>query len=166
MLEVKNVSVSYGNETIVDNISFAIQPKETVSIVGESGSGKSTLLKAIIGLLGDSGWISGGTITFDGINLASLKDDEMRKIRGAQIATVYQQAGRSMDPITKIGKQFYEAMVTKKKNHQKGITAVCHILYESTLNKKSGSNNKLIPSYTQRWNKSARCPCPGNGNES
>ncbi len=115
MLEVKNVSVSYGNETIVDNISFAIQPKETVSIVGESGSGKSTLLKAIIGLLGDSGWISGGTITFDGINLASLKDDEMRKIRGAQIATVYQQAGRSMDPITKIGKQFYEAMVTKKK---------------------------------------------------
>lgn len=115
MLEVNNVSVSYGNERIVNRVSFVIQPKETVSIVGESGSGKSTLLKAIVGLLDDNGWISGGTITFDGINLVSLKKDEMRRIRGTKIATVYQQAGRSMDPITKIYKQFHEAMLTKTK---------------------------------------------------
>lgn len=115
MLEVKNVSVSYGDKTIVDNLSISVQPRETVSIVGESGSGKSTLLKAILGLLGAEGWISGGTIEFEGRDLTSLGPEEMRKLRGAQIATVYQQAGRSMDPVTRIGKQFHEALLTKGK---------------------------------------------------
>lgn len=115
MLDIKNVSVSYGDKKIVDNLSISVQPKETVSIVGESGSGKSTLLKAILGLLGAEGWISGGTIEYEGMDLASLGPEGMRKLRGAQIATVYQQAGRSMDPVTRIGKQFHEALLTKEK---------------------------------------------------
>lgn len=113
MLEVKNLSVAYCDKQVVNQISFSVQDGETVSIVGESGSGKSTILRAIQGLLGSEGRIMEGDILFDGMELQTLKADEMRKLRGSTIATVPQQAGLSMDPIMKIGKQFHEAILTK-----------------------------------------------------
>lgn len=115
MLEIKNLSVSYGREEIIHSVSFSILPRETVSIVGESGSGKSTLLKAILGLMGQEGHITGGMVWYKGQDLSSLSKEEMRKLRGNQIGMVYQQAGRSMDPITKIGRQFHEALCTREK---------------------------------------------------
>ena len=115
VLEVKNLSVAYGTKQVVENISFRVNDGETVSIVGESGSGKSTILRAILGLMGQEGRIPDGSITFDEVELPTLKPEQMRKYRGAVIATVHQQAGLSMDPITKIGKQFHEAIRTKEK---------------------------------------------------
>lgn len=113
MLEVENVSVACGDKKILDQVSFSVGPGETVSIVGESGSGKSTLLKAITGLLADGVRLCKGTVTFEGMELSSMDPDGLRSLRGAKIAMVYQQAGRSMDPVTKIGSQFYEALRTK-----------------------------------------------------
>lgn len=115
MLEIKNISIAYNDRTVVEDVSFSVQPGETVSIVGESGSGKSTILRAVQGLLGREGRIVGGSVEFDGVSLPGLSNDEMRAYRGAVIATVPQQAGLSMDPITKIGKQFHEAILTKRK---------------------------------------------------
>ena len=115
MLEIKNISIAYNDRTVVEDVSFSVQPGETVSIVGESGSGKSTILRAVQGLLGREGRVVGGSVEFDGVSLLSLSNDEMRAYRGAVIATVPQQAGLSMDPITKIGKQFHEAILTKRK---------------------------------------------------
>ncbi len=115
MLKIKNLSVAYGSKKVVNNISFNVGAGETVSIVGESGSGKSTVLRAIQGLLGSEGEILSGGIEFDGAELSSLSSEQMRKLRGSVIATVPQQAGLSMDPITKIGRQFHEAMLTKWK---------------------------------------------------
>lgn len=115
MLEVKNLSVAYGKKQVVEDVSFSVTPGETVSIVGESGSGKSTILRAILGLMGQEGHILNGSITFDGVELPKLPPDKIRAYRGAVIATVQQQAGLSMDPITKIGKQIHEAICTKEK---------------------------------------------------
>ena len=56
MLEIKNISIAYNDRTVVEDVSFSVQPGETVSIVGESGSGKSTILRAVQGLLGREGW--------------------------------------------------------------------------------------------------------------
>ena len=92
MLEIKDLSVAYGNREIVHNVDFSVQPGETVCIVGESGSGKSTLLKAITGLLGQEGHITGGRIEFDGRNLAQSDPKEYRSLRGSRIAMVYQLA--------------------------------------------------------------------------
>ena len=115
MLEVKNLSVAYNGKPAVENVSFRVENGETVSIVGESGSGKSTVLRAIQGLLGREGSVTAGDILFDGASLPTLKPEQLRTLRGAVIATVPQQAGLSMDPITKIGRQFHEALSTKQK---------------------------------------------------
>lgn len=115
MLEIKDLSVSYGNREIVHNVDFSVQPGETVCIVGESGSGKSTLLKAITGLLGQEGHITGGRIEFDGRNLTQSDPKEYRSLRGSRIAMVYQHAGESMDPVMRIGRQFQEELSLKGK---------------------------------------------------
>ena len=115
MLEIKDLSVAYGNREIVHNVDFSVQPGETVCIVGESGSGKSTLLKAITGLLGQEGHITGGRIEFDGRNLAQSDPKEYRSLRGSRIAMVYQHAGESMDPVIRIGRQFQEELSLKGK---------------------------------------------------
>ena len=114
VLEVRNISIAYNEHMVIKDVSFSVQSGETVCIVGESGSGKSTILRAIQGLLGREGRVARGSIDFNGVALLSLNKEEMRKYRGAIIATVPQQAGLSMDPITKIGKQFHEAILTKK----------------------------------------------------
>ena len=114
MLKIRNLSIAYGPRTVVEDVSFSVRSGETVSIVGESGSGKSTVLRAIQGLLGQEGRVLSGSIEFDGVPLPDLKPDEMRELRGAVIATVPQQAGLSMDPITRIGRQFHEALLTKR----------------------------------------------------
>ena len=115
MLEIKNLTVAYGSRTVVEDVSFRVEAGETVSIVGESGSGKSTILRAIQGLMGQEGRVLSGSIEFDGVSLLGLKQDEMRRYRGGVIATVPQQAGLSMDPITRIGRQFHEAILTQRK---------------------------------------------------
>ena len=115
MLEIKNLSIAYNERPVVEGVGFTVLPGETVSIVGESGSGKSTILRAVQGLLGREGSVIGGSVAFDGVSLLDLSKEEMRRYRGAVIATVPQQAGQSMDPITKIGRQFHEAILTKRK---------------------------------------------------
>jgi len=123
VLEIKNLSVEYAGKTAVDGVSFTVQDGETVSIVGESGSGKSTILRAVQGLLGREGRVSAGSVSFNGVELTALKNEELRRYRGAVIATVPQQAGLSMDPITKIGRQFHEVLSTKEKLTRKEAEA-------------------------------------------
>ncbi len=115
MLELNNVSIGYGNKTVVNNISFTVHTGETVSIVGESGSGKSTILKAVLGLLGENGHVVGGLIRYNDMDLEHLNKNQRRALAGKTIAMIFQHAGRSMDPVVKIGKQFHEVLLTKEK---------------------------------------------------
>ncbi|MGI6006946.1 MAG: ABC transporter ATP-binding protein [Ruminococcus sp.] len=119
LLELRNVSIAYNTGQVVQNVSFQVKQGETVCIVGESGSGKTTVLQGILGLLRESGHIVQGEILFEGKNLSELSAEEYRKMRGQQIGMIYQQAGRSMDPVARIGKQFYEMFCTREKIDKK-----------------------------------------------
>ena len=112
LLEIKNLKVSYKNKMIaVDDINFDIKAGEIISIVGESGSGKSTLIKSILNLLGDSGKIENGSISF-----ADSKDlmKDISKYRGSDISMIFQDAGLSMNPIRTVRNQFLEYIRTHK----------------------------------------------------
>ena len=106
ILELEHVSVSYdGIRHAVDDVSFSVQEGEIISLVGESGSGKSTLLHAVQGLL-PKGTAVRGKIGIFGRDMMQLSVQERKKMRGEQIAMVFQDTGRYMNPISRIGRQF------------------------------------------------------------
>jgi len=106
ILELEHVSVSYdGQRHAVDDVSFSVEEGEIISLVGESGSGKSTLLHCVQGLLPKSA-ATRGKITLFGENMLELSDARRRKMRGEQIAMIFQDTGRYMNPITRVGRQF------------------------------------------------------------
>ncbi len=108
LLQIKNVSASYGDEDVVKNVSFAMRPGEIVCIVGESGSGKSTLIKAIHGM--NDLLITGGSIVFSGEDLLALPAKTRRKKMGAEIGLIPQDPASSFNPIRKLDAQFKEAL--------------------------------------------------------
>lgn len=112
VLEVKNLCISYQGKEAVKNVSFAVPENKIVAIVGESGSGKSTIIKAAINLLPSGGKITGGSILFDGKDLTKMSGEQMRKIRGKEIAMIFQDAGAYLNPRMKIGPQYQETIMT------------------------------------------------------
>lgn len=110
LLTYQSVDVSFNGRPAVRGVSFSLRPGEILGIVGESGSGKSTLLKAAMGLLGRGGLVTRGDIWFAGRDLPDLSEREMRKIRGAKLGMIFQDAGASLCPIRTIGAQIYESM--------------------------------------------------------
>lgn len=110
LLSFEHVEISYGGDSVVHDVSFSVKPGEILGLVGESGSGKSTLIKAAMGLLGDNGLVTKGDILFDGKNIPDLPEKELRKIRGAKIGMIFQDAGASLCPIRTVGAQIYESM--------------------------------------------------------
>lgn len=110
-LNINNVCIRYGRqEPVVKNVSMSIGHKEIVGIVGESGSGKSTIIRSILGILPRGSSICSGNIIFKDRNLLEFSKKEWREIRGNRIAIIFQDAGRSLTPILKIGDQFIETI--------------------------------------------------------
>ena len=95
----------------VDGVSFELYEGETLGIVGESGSGKSVTSLSIMRLLDEKGKIVGGKIIFKGRNLLELSEDEMRKIRGNEIAMIFQEPMVALNPVYTIGDQIMEAIM-------------------------------------------------------
>lgn len=110
LLTYDSVEVSFNGHAVTHDVSFTIHKGEILGIVGESGSGKSTLLKAAMGLLGGGGLVTRGDIWFQNKDLPDLPEPELRKICGAQIGMIFQDAGASLCPIRTIGDQIYESM--------------------------------------------------------
>lgn len=110
ILSIEQLDVSYHGTQILQDVTLALDAGEILGVVGESGSGKSTLIKAVIGLLGDNGHIDHGRLDFDGVDLVRINQKELRKLRGKRLGMVFQHPGMSMNPIRKIGVQFYEAL--------------------------------------------------------
>ena len=110
LLTYQSVEVSFNGRAVTHDVSFTLHAGEILGIVGESGSGKSTLLKAALGLLGNDGLVRKGDIWFKGNNLPDLSESALRKVCGAEIGMIFQDAGASLCPIRTIGEQIYESM--------------------------------------------------------
>jgi len=110
LLEVRNLTVTFGAVTAVDNVSFQIAPGETLGVVGESGSGKSVTAFSILRLVQPPGRITGGSIVFEGHDLLTLSEREMRQIRGARISLIFQEPMTALNPVMRVGDQIAEAL--------------------------------------------------------
>ncbi|MGH7687928.1 MAG: ABC transporter ATP-binding protein [Candidatus Dormibacteria bacterium] len=114
ILEVKNLSTSFftddGEVKAVRDVSFDLYEGETLGIVGESGCGKSVTVLSILGLVQRPGRIVGGSITFQGRDLTTLKNEELRHVRGRDIAMIFQDPLSSLNPVMTVGYQIDEAM--------------------------------------------------------
>ena len=110
LLRIDHLTAGYGGDAVIEDISISLHTGEVLGIVGESGSGKSTLLKAIAQIRGLSTEIHAGTVSFDTKNLAVLSEGELRRLRGEEIAMVFQYAGASLNPTRQIGTQLVETM--------------------------------------------------------
>ena len=96
----------------VNGVSFDIAPGETLGIVGESGCGKSVTSLALLGILARAGRVTNGTAHFEGRNLIGLSDEELRTIRGKEIAMIFQDPMTSLNPVLTIGRQLREPLET------------------------------------------------------
>jgi oligopeptide transport system ATP-binding protein len=114
LLTVEDLRVQFWTErgTIyaVNGISLDISPGETLGIVGESGCGKSVTSLALLGILPRAGRATGGTAMFDGQDLLQLDDEDLRAIRGKEIAMIFQDPMTSLNPVLTIGAQIREAL--------------------------------------------------------
>jgi peptide/nickel transport system ATP-binding protein len=114
VLTIKELKAGYeiksGFVSAVDNVSFSLKKGEFLGIAGESGCGKSTLAYAIMNLLRDNGCIRSGTVQLNDVNISSLSELEMKKIRWADLSMVFQSAMNALNPVLKIGEQLTDAI--------------------------------------------------------
>lgn len=116
ILNIENCTINYqGQKAVVSDVSLSVGEREIVSIVGESGSGKTTLIRAILGILPPGGIVAGGKILFQGRNLLELDERSQQKIRGTEIAMIFQDVGASMDPIRIVDSQYRESILVHRK---------------------------------------------------
>jgi len=122
LLDVQDLHVSFRTEDgvvrAVDGVSFSVNAGEVVAVVGESGSGKSVTAMTLMGLTRGPNARFEGHALFDGRDLVTLPDAEMRKVRGAGIAMVFQDPMSSLDPVYRIGKQIVEQI----RIHEPGLS--------------------------------------------
>lgn len=116
LLDVKNLKVHFhtrnGLVKAVDDVSFSVNPGETLAIVGESGSGKSVTCYSLLDLLPKPpAKIEGGTAMFDGEDLLTCDKDRMRHFRGSDIAMIFQDPMTSLNPNLTIGEQLIEPLI-------------------------------------------------------
>jgi len=107
LLQVDNLNVTFdtrrGAVRAVRNLSFSLAKGQTLGIVGESGSGKSVSMSAVMGLIRDTNVTITGSVTFNGMDLLTRTDDQMRNIRGKEISMVFQDPMTALTPVYTVG---------------------------------------------------------------
>jgi oligopeptide/dipeptide ABC transporter ATP-binding protein len=130
LLTVEDLAVEFwtsrGTIYAVNGISFDIAPGETLGIVGESGCGKSVTSLALLGILARAGRVANGRAIFEGTDLLQLSDERLRRIRGKEIAMIFQDPMTSLNPVLRVGRQIREALEThfgmdEKPAHQRAV---------------------------------------------
>jgi len=122
MLDIQSLNISFGNKTVVQDLSFNLKKGTTLGIVGESGSGKSLTSLAIMGLLPTQAKLSGNillNLEAQNLNLVGLEDQKYQKIRGKQISMIFQEPMTSLNPLMTCGSQVAEACLIHQKISKK-----------------------------------------------
>lgn len=121
MLEIKDLHVVYRTESgevkAVNDVAFSVKKGDVLGIVGETGAGKSTTALSVLRLLPErTGKITSGSILFDGEDLLSMTEADMRAIRGERISMIFQDPMTSLNPVIPVGKQIAEAIRLHQSN--------------------------------------------------
>jgi peptide/nickel transport system ATP-binding protein len=115
LLEIRDLKVSFTTEDgvvqAVDDVSLAVEPGKVLAIVGESGSGKSVTVMTVLGLTRSPNASFEGSVMYQGTDLITASDEELRRVRGAEIAMIFQDPMASLDPVYKIGDQIAEQIL-------------------------------------------------------
>jgi peptide/nickel transport system ATP-binding protein len=129
VLKLENVAVAYkirgGEIEAVQDVSFEIKRGEAHGIVGESGCGKSTVAWAVLNFLGANGYVKRGSIKFMGQELVGKSGEELRRLRGDQIAMVYQDPMQALNPSMRIGDQMKEVLTVHRGLSEKQAEKQC-----------------------------------------
>jgi peptide/nickel transport system ATP-binding protein len=109
LLGVEGLSVAYGDQQVVNDVSFTLGRGESLAIIGESGSGKTTVARTVLRLLPKNARVLGGQMTLDGRDVGSISDRAFRALRGTQLGFVPQDPANALNPVRTIGVQAHEA---------------------------------------------------------
>ncbi|MEU4012736.1 ABC transporter ATP-binding protein [Streptomyces pseudogriseolus] len=128
LLEVRDLHVEFrtrdGVAKAVNGVTYGVDEGETLAVLGESGSGKSVTAQAVMGILDTPpGRITGGEVVFQGRDLLKLKEEERRRIRGAEMAMVFQDALSALNPVLTVGDQLAEMFTVHRGMSRKDARA-------------------------------------------
>src|SRR5512146_937162 len=108
LLCIDHLSVAFGASRVVDDVSFAIAPGEKFALVGESGSGKSITALSVLRLVDAAA--TTGSIRFEGRELTTASERKMRRVRGREVAMIFQEPMTALDPLYTVGDQIGEVL--------------------------------------------------------
>ena len=115
LLSIQDLTVHYftrkGAVRAVDGVSIDLEQDQTLGLIGESGCGKSTMVSALMRFITPPGRVVSGKIVFKDRDIVTISDEEMRKLRGKEIAMVFQAAQNALNPVLTIGKQIVEEII-------------------------------------------------------
>lgn len=115
LLELKDLSIYYrmrrGDAKAVDGVSFSVEQNQTLGLIGESGCGKTTIALSLLRFIRPPGLITGGSLNYNGTNILDLSEEEMRRLRGSEIAIVRQEAQNALNPVLTVGEQIAEQIL-------------------------------------------------------
>jgi peptide/nickel transport system ATP-binding protein len=131
LVELRGLKVDYGRVRAVDGVDLDIRVGEVVGLAGESGCGKSTVANAVMQILRPPARLAAGSIAFNGENLVGKSNEELRRYRWRNVAMVFQSAMNALNPVTRVGDQFVDAMKAHERIDRKQALARAGELLET-----------------------------------
>ncbi|MCA0973669.1 ABC transporter ATP-binding protein [Halomonas denitrificans] len=128
LLDVNHLDVRFalrqGDVKALRDVCFSLDRGERLGIVGESGAGKSVAAFSLLNLIAKPGYIAGGSITFDGLELTGLSDRQLRKVRGHRISMIFQDPMMTLNPVLSIGEQMVECLKAHRRISNREARAI------------------------------------------